>query len=255
MGSPRFASRSEAGDALSDDLAHRTSPQCDSRRGKIWRTIHICFNATSSLLAGGCAYGVSAYLLRRNNPRLRWGAVALMGITAMQWVEGFLWLDGPTPHGAFNQLLTVGLIPLALVAQAWGPLLGSTFALPVRPRRWPFFVLLVLGLTIVVVARGLYQPTYTLVTPEGYLNWWSPRNPPVFSAWAYGLWGAVIGAPFLFWWRPFWQSLLIVSWGWLWATVSFILTDSAATHWCFFVSFYAAFVLVYALMMRDKPTL
>jgi hypothetical protein len=36
--------------------------------------------------------------------------------------------------------------------------------------------------------------------------------------------------------------------------MSFILTDSAASHWCFFVSFYAAFVLGYALMVRDEPT-
>src|SRR4249920_222274 len=90
--------------------------------------------------------GVSACLLRRDHPRLRWGAVALMGITAMQWVEGLLWLDGPRPHGLINQLLTVALIPLALLAQAWGPLFGSTFDLPVRGRRLPFFLLLIVGL-------------------------------------------------------------------------------------------------------------
>jgi hypothetical protein len=212
----------------------------------------MCFNATSSLLAAGCAYGVSSYLLRRANPRLRWSAVALMGITAMQWVEGLLWLDGPTPHGLINQVLTVGLIPLALLAQAWGPLLGSMFEVPVRGRRVSFFLLLIVGLTIVVLARVVYQPTYTQVTPERHLNWYSPRNPPVFVPWAYGLWAVVIGAPFLFWWRPFWQSLLIVSWGWLWAVVSFVLTDSAATHWCFFVSFYAAFVLIYSFMVKDE---
>jgi hypothetical protein len=203
-------------------------------------------------MAGGCAYGAAAYLLRRDNPRLKWGGVALMGITAMQLVEGLLWLDGPSPHGAVNQVLTVGLIPLALLVQAWGPLFGSTFALPVRGRRVSFILLLILGLTIVVAARVIYRPTFTQVTPEGHLNWWSPRNPPVFVAWAYGLWAAVIGAPFLFWWRPWWQALLIVSWGWAWALVSYILTDSAASHWCFFVSFYAAFVLVYAFMVRDE---
>jgi hypothetical protein len=211
----------------------------------------MCFNATSSLLAAGAVYGVSVYLLRRRNPRLRWSAVALMGITAMQWVEGLLWLDGPTPHGPINQLLTVGLIPLALLAQAWGPLLGSTFDLPIRHRRLPFFLLLVVGLTTVVLARVTYQPTYTQVTPQGHLNWWSPRNPPVFLPWAYGFWGTVIGAPFLLWWRPFWQSLLIVSWGWVWGVASFVLTDSAASHWCFFVSFYAAFVVVYSFRVKD----
>jgi hypothetical protein len=184
---------------------------------------------------------------------LKWSAVALMGITAMQWAEGILWLDGPKPHGALNQLLTVWLIPLALLVQPWGPLLGSTFDQPVRGRRVPFYLLLVLGLTVVVTARVIYQPTYTQVTPEGHLNWWSPRNPPVFAPWAYGLWACLIGAPFLLWWRPFWQALLIVSWGWAWAIASYLLTDSAASHWCFFVSFYAAFVLIYAFMAKDEP--
>ncbi len=217
------------------------------------RTTAICFNATSSLLAGGCSYGVAAYILRRDKPRLKFAAVGLMGITAMQWVEGALWVDGPVPHGVVNQVLTIGLIPLALVVQAWGPLLGSTFVMPVRERRVPFYLLLIVGLAIVVASRTLYQPTYTQVTPQGHLNWWSPQNPPVFSPWAYGLWGLVIGAPFLLWWRPFWQSVLIVSWGWFWATLSFIYTDSAASYWCFFVSFYAAFVLIYALMTPDDP--
>lgn len=212
----------------------------------------ICFNAESSLLAGGCAYGVSAYLLRRDHPRLKWGSVALAGITAMQWIEGLLWLDGPTPHGTVNQLLTIALIPLALVAQPWGPLLGSMYELPVRPRRTAFFGLLITGLTIVVLARLMYQPTHTQVTPYGHLNWWSPQNPPVYAAWAYGLWAFVIGAPFLLWWRPFWQAVLIVSWGWMWATVGYLFTDSAASYWCFYVSFYAAFVLVYAWMLPDR---
>ena len=171
----------------------------------------------------------------------------------MQWVEGLLWLDGPTPHGTFNQIVTVGLIPLALLAQAWGPLFGSTFDQPVRPRRWTFFLIMTLALTIVVTARVIYQPSFTQVTPEGHLNWWSPQNPPVFSPWSYGLWAAVIGAPFLLWWRPFWQALLIVSWGWLWAVMSFLISDSAASYWCFFVAFYAAFLLIYAVMVKDEP--
>ncbi|WP_146451602.1 hypothetical protein [Bythopirellula polymerisocia] len=187
-------------------------------------------------------------MLRHEQPRLKFAAVALMGVTAMQWVEAVLWLDGPLPHGTINQLITVGLIPLALLAQAWGPLFGSTFVVPLRQRRLPFFLLLVAGLLMVVTARIIYHPTHTLVTPQGHLNWWSPQNPPVFLSWAFGLWAVVIGTPFLLWWRPFWQSLLIVSWGWFWATVSFLLTDSGASYWCFFVSFYAVFVFIYAVM-------
>ena len=80
----------------------------------------MCYNATSSLIGACCAYGVAAYLLRRDNPRLKWGAVALMGITAMQWTEAALWLDDPEPHGMINQLVTIALIPLALLAPGMG---------------------------------------------------------------------------------------------------------------------------------------
>ncbi len=37
----------------------------------------------------------------------------------------------------------------------------------------PFYLLLMLGLTIVIAARVVYQPTHTQVTPEGHLNWYS----------------------------------------------------------------------------------
>jgi hypothetical protein len=117
-------------------------------------------------VGGCCAYGVAAYLLRRDNPRLKWGAVALMGITAMQWTEAVLWLDGPKPHGIVNQLVTIGLIPLALLAQAWGPLFGSTFDRPVRERRVPFYFLLILSLTLVVVVRAMSISQLTRRSPR-----------------------------------------------------------------------------------------
>lgn len=171
----------------------------------------------------------------------------------MQLVEGALWLDGPTADGPFNRVLTVVLVPLALLTQAWGPLLGSIHVLPVRGRRLPFFLLLLAGLALVVGARAVYQPSYTQVTPDGHLNWWSPANPPVYVAWSYALWAAVIGAPFLLWWRPLSHAAVIVSWGWLWATVSFMVSDSAASYWCFFVTFYALFLLVASFWVKDEP--
>ncbi|HEY1793544.1 MAG TPA: hypothetical protein VGG34_11550 [Opitutaceae bacterium] len=145
------------------------------------------------------------------------------------------------------------MIPLALAAQPLGTLLGSIFELPVRRRRLPFFLLLLAAVAMVVGARLLHRPMYTQVTPQGHLNWWSASNPPVYSPWAYGLWAGLIGAPFLLWWRPIWQAALIVSWGWLCALVSFVVSDSAASHWCFYVSFYAGFTLVYAFMAKDRP--
>lgn len=168
----------------------------------------------------------------------------------MQWAEGALWLDGPTPQGTTNRLLTVAVVPLALLAQAWGPLLGSAFERPVRDRRLAFLLLLFAGLTMVVGARLINQPVHTQITPQGHLNWWSPQNPPVYSPWTYGLWAALIGSPFLLWWRPFRESLLIVSWGWLCAVLSFNISDNPASNWCFYVSFYALFTLIYALTRR-----
>lgn len=169
----------------------------------------------------------------------------------MQWAEGFLWLEGPTAGCALNHWLTIALIPLALLSQAWGPLLGSLAALPLRGRRAPFFLLLFLGLGMVVAARVIYQPTHTQITPQGHLNWWSGSNPPVYVPWAYALWAAVIGAPFLLWWRPMWQALLIVSWGWLCALVSFFVADNPASYWCFFITYYTVFTLALAFTEKD----
>ena len=157
-------------------------------------------------------------------------------------------------NGVLNQILTVGLIPLALLTQVWGPLLGSLYEVPFRKRRLSFCVLLIVSVTMVLTVRMIYQPSCTQVTPQGHLNWWSPQNPPVFPIGAYAAWALLIGAPFLLWWRPVWQSLVIVSWGWFWAAVSYVLTDSAASYWCFFVSFYAAFVVIYAFMVKDSST-
>ena len=88
----------------------------------------MCFNATTSLIAGTCSYGVAAYLHRRNQPKLKWAAVALTGITAMQWVEGFIWLGDPRICGIVNMLLTIG-------TDSGGPFdagLGSSFWLDLR---------------------------------------------------------------------------------------------------------------------------
>ncbi|MBF0501362.1 MAG: hypothetical protein HQM09_14575 [Candidatus Riflebacteria bacterium] len=213
----------------------------------------MCFSAPSSLVAGSCSYGVAVYLHRRNHPRFKWAAVALMGITMMQWAEGLLWLGNPRICGLINMVLTVGLIPVALLAQAWGPLLGSVYEFPIRPRKHLFLPLLFAGLAFVIAVRWAYWPIFTQITPQGYLNWWSPQNPPVYELWVYSLWACIIGMPFLLWWRPFWQSLVIVSWGWLWAALSYLYTDNAASNWCFFVSFYSLFLLVYALMIPPHP--
>ncbi len=214
----------------------------------------MCYDATSSFLGGSIAYGVAAFIYRRPRPRMKWCAIGLCGITAMQWVEGFLWLDGPAPGSPFNKFLTIVFIPIALLAQAWGTLIGSTYDIPIKGRTKMFYGLLGLAFSIVFLARVVYWPTETHVTPEGHLNWYSPENPPVFQVWSYSLWALVIGAPFLIWWRPVWQSLAIVSWGWLCAALSFIYTDSAASHWCYCVTVYAALVLVYSYTLpAAKP--
>lgn len=211
----------------------------------------ICFNAKASLIAGGASYAVAFYLHGLPYARMKWASVALMGITAMQWAEGFLWLGDPRICGLTNLLLTVGLIPLALLVQAWGPLFGSLYEVPLSARKRTFGLLLVAGLAFVVLHRLYYWPWFTQVTPQGYLNWWSPQNPPYYHPWFYALWAFLIGAPFLLWWRPLWQALAIVSWGWLWALLSYWFTDNAASNWCFFVSFYSVFLLIYALLLPD----
>jgi hypothetical protein len=215
--------------------------------------ITICINAPSSFIALVFSYGIAFYLLRRKHPKLKWAAIAIMGITAMQLIEGLLWLDGPNPNSTFNKILTVGFIPLVLLTQAWGPLFGSLFVVPFKKRRAMFFLLLIYAVVHVVVNRIINNPIYTQVTPQGFLNWYSAVNPPQISPWIYMLWGLTIGAPFLLWYRPLRQALMIVGWGLFLGVIAFVLTDSPASFWCFFVFSYALFVLVWSRSLKDRP--
>ena len=35
--------------------------------------------------------------------------------------------------------------------------------------------------------------------------------------------------------------------------IAWLISDSAASYWCFFVTFYAAFILIYSFMVPDEP--
>ncbi|MCH2115273.1 MAG: hypothetical protein MK171_10235 [Pirellulales bacterium] len=50
----------------------------------------------------------------------------------MQWIEVLLWLDASPSSRNDEPLLTICLIPLALLAEVWDPLSGSTFVLSMR---------------------------------------------------------------------------------------------------------------------------
>ena len=151
-----------------------------------------------------------------------------------------------------DRVLTVVLIPLVLLTQVYGPLFGSLFAVPLRGRKLSFAAVFLAGFATVAWARFTYNPPCSALTPQGYVNWWSAQNPPDYPPLVYALWALFIGASFLLWWRPLWQALTIVSFGWVWAWASYVLTDNAASNWCFFVSLYAVFVLIYAFMVPDR---
>ena len=149
----------------------------------------------------GQLMGVGLLAASKAREAEKWGTVALMGITMMQWVEGLLWLDGPLPHGTVNKILTIALIPVALVAQAWGPLLGSAWAIPISKRKYTFYGLM----TIRLALRGGFTCDLSPIHDADHTTGVSPIGglPKILQTSQFGLMerALVIRMPFLIWWK------------------------------------------------------
>jgi hypothetical protein len=202
----------------------------------------MCYSVESS--AKTTLYSLTAIivLLTSGVPHFKWLGVILIGWCGMQFDELLLWLTNPrkgcTPA---NKLITVTLIPLVLILQPLGSVLGSFFVKPwnqcEQNRKW-FIVLY----SVMIIVSMLYvffrnkQSLCTTVTANGHLNWW--LNKAVFSSkLLYFLWGVAIVLPLLLLWDASYKLIFIISLLPLFGYHYGLTTDSNASIWCYYTSF------------------
>jgi hypothetical protein len=206
----------------------------------------MCYSFASSLQTTLISFIVIVYLFSSNIPHFKWIAVTLIGWCGMQFAELLLWLTEPNKHCTkWNTIITFTLIPLILMSQVIGPLLGSLYVIPWDKSssfRKNFIIYYSIIIIIVVGIKQFYKPykLCTTVTPQGHLHWLTYNykttlTPELFDAY---LWLGLILLPFILFWKksviPIVLLLLIPLFAFIYGMY---FTDSKGSIWCFYTSY------------------
>ena len=204
----------------------------------------MCYSVESSLKTTSISLFAIIYLLTSNIPHFQWLGITLIGWCGMQFAELLLWLTDPRKGCTmWNKILTMTLIPLALMLQPLGTLFGSLYVIPWNKSsdlRKNFIIFYSLFVILSVSYTHFYKPEKicTTVSEQGHLYWSTLiENNSTVVITQYFLWVFIILLPlFLFWNKNYFLILLII----LIPTFGFITglrTDSRSSIWCHYTSY------------------
>ena len=200
------------------------------------------------------------YLFSSGIPHYKWLGVTLIGWCGMQFAEMLLWLTNPMQGcTSMNTLITLTMVPAALVMQPLGSLFGSLYVIPWSESS-PFRKLFIVGFTVamlLLVGFGqFYNPDKlcTTVSPNGHL-YWSTRtfttHMKLDDMILYYTWAFLVIVPFLLFWNKNSISIVLLSSALL---LGFfygdLYTDSRASIWCYYTS-YTSIIASLFLAMRQ----
>ena len=207
----------------------------------------MCYSVKSSLKTTLISLFAIIYLVTSRIPHFQWIGITLIGWCGMQFAELLLWATEPQ-NGCtdMNKIITMTLVPLALVLQALGSLFGSLYAIPWAKStdfRKNFIVLYSLFIILLVGVAHYYNPykICTTVTKGGHLLWSTGNNTlpdNLTSKLMYFAWGLLLCLPlFLFWNKDITLIaclILIPGFGF---SHGLLNTDSRASIWCYYTSY------------------
>lgn len=202
----------------------------------------MCYSVESSAKTSLISFIAIVVLLRSNVPHFQWLGVILIAWCGMQFDELLLWLTDPRKGCTrANKVITSTLIPLVLILQPLGAVLGSFFVTPwskcSETRK-----LMIVSYSIFITVTLLYlffknrTNFCTTVTPSGHLNWWP--GPYGFSSHTlYFMWGLAIAVPLFVLWDISYKLPLLITLLPLFGYNYGLTTDSNASIWCHYTSF------------------
>jgi hypothetical protein len=165
----------------------------------------------------------------------------------MQFAEMLLWMTNPQDGcSKWNVIISLTLIPLALMLQPLGGMFGSFFVIPWNEssifRKW--FTILFTIITVASISYlHLYKPeeVCTTITPKGHLFWTKDKinhHNESYYILMHGIWFIYIMLPFLIFWNKsiIFPLLLLLTpvFGFLYGHFK---SDSRGSIWCFYTSF------------------
>ena len=213
----------------------------------------MCYSVESSLKTSTISFFAIVYLLSSGQIYYQWLGIVLIGWCGMQFDELLLWLTEPrTKCTKWNEIITMTLIPMTLIAQPVFGLWGSLYVLPwskTSNLRKQFMIFYTLLCTLIIYFIHFYKPdkTCTTVTEDGHLNWATTkyvRDTAIFTP----LWAIIISLPILLFWKKNYMLLLLLG---ILPTIGYQYgkyTDSQGSIWCYYTS-YASIIACIALFL------
>jgi hypothetical protein len=178
----------------------------------------------------------------------------------MQFAEFILWTTDPG-NGCteLNTVITLTLIPLVLILQPLGSVLGSLYVIPWSKSsdfRKVFIVAFAILIILLVSLYHYYKPykLCTTITPGGHL-YWSTSDPRIadtlLSKISYAVWGILIILPLLLFWNKsfilLFSLFLIPLFGF---SNGFLNTDSRASIWCYYTSYTSIIASIFLFLKQ-----
>lgn len=221
----------------------------------------MCYSAESSLTTTVVSAAAIVYLLSSGIPHYKWLGITLIGWCGMQFAEYLLWTTNPDISCTkMNIFITLTLIPLVLILQPVGSMLGSLFVIPwsksgdMRKTSIVLFVLINIFLVWYFHLRDI-QRNCTIVSQEGHLNWNTTKYYPLdnlepFSVFIYFVWAIIIGLPMLLYWNKSWIFMSLILTMPIFGFIYGLNTDSKASLWCYYTS-YTSYIASFALLAKQ----
>ena len=188
------------------------------------------------------------YLLSSGIPYYQFYAGILFGWCTTQFAEYLLWITNPQDGcSEMNHILTMTLVPIVLILQPLGALLGSLFLIPwdksssSRKQFIVVFSALIVGLVFWAEFYDI-QKTCTIVTPGQHLHWHTSNfNFDKITSQSqvviYTIWAILIITPLVVYWKKHYVFLAIALIAPSFGFVYGLYTDSKASIWCYYGSY------------------
>jgi hypothetical protein len=213
----------------------------------------MCYSVASSARTTAISLLAIVYLLQSKIPHFQWIGVTLIGWCGMQFAELLLWMTEPRKGCTqWNKIITLTLIPLVLLFQPVGSLLGSLYVIPWSKSddfRKNFIIFYSLLMTAGVAFNHFYKPykLCTTLTENGHLFWCTTKlkKPDLLDYATYYTWAFLIALPLIMYWDKsyFFLGLLCITplFGFIYGKY---FTDSGASIWCYYTSYTSAIAIV-----------
>jgi len=205
----------------------------------------MCYSVESSFKTTLLSLSAILYLLFSGVPHFQWMSTILIGWCGMQFAELLLWTTNPRKICTmWNKIITLTLIPIALMLQPLGSLFGSLYVIPWNKSsnsRKKFIIYYSIFIILLVLANTFINPYKfcTTVTPKGHLDWNTGKygKYTTYNYIIYFIWAFLILLPLLLYWNinklPI--SLLAITplFGFLYG----LYTDGKPSIWCYYTSY------------------